>query len=65
MDDVLAQLNALVADEPSRSGNKLAHLVLALAAERAVKRALLAARDFAHRLDLPRIVSLEGARFGS
>jgi hypothetical protein len=32
-DDVHAQLDALVADEHGRSGNELAHLVLALAAE--------------------------------
>ena len=34
-DDVHAQLDALVADEHGRAGNELAHLVLALAAERA------------------------------
>jgi hypothetical protein len=33
VDDVLAQLDALVADEHSRSGNELAHLVLVFAAE--------------------------------
>src|SRR5262249_42283528 len=48
-DDVHAQFDALVADEDGRSGNKLAHLMLALAAERAVKRVLrIAAADFTH-----------------
>src|SRR5215470_19376655 len=65
VDDVLAQLDALVADEDRRSGNELAHLVLAFAAERAAKRVLRAAADFAHRLDLSRIALLERARFGS
>src|SRR5215470_1920588 len=65
VDDVLAQLDALVADEDRRSGNELAHLVLVLAAERAAKRVLRAAADFAHRLGLSRIVLLERARFGS
>ncbi len=39
-DDVVAQLDALVADEHRRAGDELAHLVLALAAERAVKQLL-------------------------
>ena len=48
-DDVHAQLDALVADEHRRPGNELAHLVLALAAERAVERVLrIAAADLAH-----------------
>src|SRR5215469_960035 len=48
-DDVHAQLDALVADEDGRSSNKLAHLMLALAAERAVERVLcIAAADFTH-----------------
>src|SRR5229473_3162073 len=48
-DDVHAQLDALVADEHRRAGDELAHLVLALAAERAVKCVLgLAAADLAH-----------------
>ena len=42
-DDVVAQLDALVADEHGRSGDQLADLVLALAAERAIQE-LLAAR---------------------
>jgi hypothetical protein len=37
-DDVVAELDALVADEHGRAGNELAHLVLALAAERAVEQ---------------------------
>src|SRR5262249_28959500 len=65
VDDVLAQLDALVADEDRRSGNALAHLVLVLAAERAAKRVLRAPADFIHRLDLSRIALLEGVRFGS
>jgi hypothetical protein len=36
-DDFVAQVNALVADEHRRTGDQLLHLVLALAAERAVK----------------------------
>ena len=37
-DDVVAQLDALVADEHRRAGDQLLHLVLALAAERAVEQ---------------------------
>src|SRR5262249_41314711 len=49
VDDVHAQFDALVADEYGRAGDELAHLVLALAAERAVKRILgIAAADLAH-----------------
>src|SRR5579871_3324472 len=48
-DDVHAQLDALVADEDRRPGDELAHLMLALAAERAIKRVLrIAAADLAH-----------------
>src|SRR6267142_1576699 len=48
-DDVHAQLDAFVADKYSRAGDELAHLVLALAAERAVERILgIAAADLAH-----------------
>src|SRR5262249_33067231 len=48
-DNVHAQLDALVADENGRAGDELAHLVLALAAERAVERILgFAAADLAH-----------------
>jgi hypothetical protein len=47
--DVHAQFDALVADEYGRSGNELAHLVLALAAERTVERVLgVATADLAH-----------------
>jgi hypothetical protein len=37
-DDVVAQVDALVADEDRRTRDQLAHLVLALAAERAVQQ---------------------------
>src|ERR1700730_8153937 len=37
-DDVVAQPDALVADEDRRPGNELAHLVLRLTAERAIER---------------------------
>src|SRR5256884_6639352 len=48
-DDVHAKLNALVADEYRRAGDQLAHFVLALAAERAIKRVLgFASADLAH-----------------
>src|SRR5215469_11689432 len=48
-DDVHAQLDALVADKYGRTGDELAHLVLALAAKRAVERILgFAAADLAH-----------------
>src|SRR6266704_2028860 len=46
-DDVVAQLDALVADEHRRPGDQLPHLVLALAAEGAVEK-LFAARFFGH-----------------
>src|SRR6516225_4604601 len=47
--DVHAKLDAFVADEHGRAGNELAHLVLALAAERAMERGLgLSAVDLAH-----------------
>src|SRR5208282_938435 len=48
-DDVHAQLDALVANENGRPGDELAHLVLALTAERAVERILgIAAANLAH-----------------
>src|ERR1700722_10104792 len=48
-DDVQAKLDALVANKDGRPGNELAHLVLALAAERAVERVLrIAAANLAH-----------------
>src|SRR5262249_40999648 len=44
-----AQLDALVADKYGRTSDELAHLVLAFAAERAVKRILgIASTDLAH-----------------
>src|ERR1700685_957050 len=50
-DDVHAKLDALVANEDGRPGNELAHLVLALAAERAVQRVLrIAAANLAHSI---------------
>jgi len=36
-EDLLAQIDALVADENARAGHQLAHLVLPLAAERAAR----------------------------
>src|SRR6476661_6674985 len=39
-DDIHAQFDALVADKYGRAGDELAHLVLALAAERAMERFL-------------------------
>src|ERR1700692_2297221 len=48
-DDVHAKLDAFVTNEDGRPGNELAHLVLALAAERAVERVLrIAAVNLAH-----------------
>ncbi len=48
-DDVQAKLDAFVANEDGRPGNELAHLILALAAERAVERVLrIAAANLAH-----------------
>src|SRR5437899_1604726 len=53
-DDVHAQFDALVANEHGRAGNELAHLVLALAAERAVERILgVATADLAHSISPP------------
>src|SRR5258707_6431167 len=47
--DVHAQFDALVADKYGRAGDELAHLVLALAAERAVEGIIgFAAADLAH-----------------
>src|SRR5262245_61242241 len=49
VDDVHAQFDTFVADEHGRAGDELAHLVLALAAERAVERILgIATADLAH-----------------
>src|SRR5215475_7569973 len=50
-DDIHAELDALVANEDGRTGDELAHLVLALAAERAVERVLgVATADLAHSI---------------
>jgi hypothetical protein len=48
-DNVHAKFDALLADKHGRAGDELAHLVLALAAERAVERILgIASADLAH-----------------
>src|SRR5262249_18083920 len=48
-DDVHAQFDAFIADKYGRAGDELAHLVLALAAEREVELLLgFAAADLAH-----------------
>src|SRR5262245_9976100 len=48
-DDVQAKLDAFIANKDGWPGNELAHLVLVLAAERAVERALrIAAASLAH-----------------
>src|SRR5262249_25262250 len=47
--DIHAQLDALITDEYGRSGDELAHLVLALPAERAVEGVLFL---WGHPLDL-------------
>jgi hypothetical protein len=48
-DDIHAQFDAFVADKYGRAGDELVHLVLALAAERAVERILgFAAADLVH-----------------
>src|SRR6476659_9828482 len=61
--DVHAQLDAFVADENGRAGDELAHLVLALAAERAVERILgFAAADLAHFRTLTRYKSWQVRR---
>src|SRR6266478_1892572 len=63
-DDVHAQFDALVADKHGRPGNELAHLVLALAAERTVERVLrIAAAGFVHLIPHPELI--ESRCFGS
>ena len=47
MEDILAQLDAFIADVDGWTGDKLAHFMLALAAERAIERIFRFA-DFAH-----------------
>src|SRR3546814_16193238 len=50
-DDVVAQLDAFVADEDGRARNQLADLVLRLAAERTVEGALaVGARELGHKI---------------
>ena len=49
-DDVHAQFDAFVADEHGRSGDQLAHFMLALAAEGAIERVLGVAVGLGHRL---------------
>src|ERR1700688_678090 len=57
-DDVHAKLDAFVTNEDGWPGNELAHLVLALAAERAVERVLrIAAANLAHFRALTRCQS--------
>src|SRR5215469_7825984 len=59
-DDVHAKLDALVANKDRGPGNELAHLVLALAAERAVERILrVAAANLAHFRTPKRCESLQ------
>src|SRR6201982_2218971 len=57
-DDVHAQFDAFVADENGRTGDELAHLMLALAAERAIERFLgFAVADLVHLRTLTRYKS--------
>src|SRR5690606_28565932 len=59
-DDVVAQLDTLVADEHGRARDELPHLVLRLAAKAAVKRALaVGSAQFRHSfvLSLRRVVA--------
>src|SRR5208282_1425336 len=51
-DDVHAEFDALIADEDGRAGDELAHLVLGLAAERAVQ-GILRIAGFAHTRSCP------------
>src|SRR5260370_35206450 len=48
-DDVHAHFDAFIADEPGRTGDKLADLMLALPAEGAEKRILCVAARLGHR----------------
>src|SRR3546814_9221500 len=60
-DDVVAQLDAFVADEDGRARNQLADLVLRLAAERTVEGALaVGARELGHKI--PSRTALKSAR---
>src|SRR3546814_11641576 len=60
-DDVVAQLDAFVADEDGRARNQLADLVLRLAAERTVEGDLaVGARELGHTI--PSRTALKSAR---
>src|ERR1700675_4527988 len=64
LNDVPAQLDAFIADEHRWAGDELAHLMLALAAERAVERILrIAAGDLAHP-HLPSIANARALHYG-
>jgi hypothetical protein len=52
-DDVVAKLDALVADVDGGPGDELAHIVLALAAERALQRPVAFARPTRHARRAP------------
>ena len=58
LDDLVAQVDALVADVDTRTGNELLHLLLALAAERALQQ-VATVSDACHEAILP--VGLPGA----
>ncbi len=64
-DDIHAEFNAFVADEDGRSRDQLADFVLALPAERTIKRVLgIAAADLAHSsLRIIRVNDRTGAHF--
>jgi putative tryptophan/tyrosine transport system substrate-binding protein len=57
-EDILAQLNAFIADEHCRAGDELADLMLALAAERAIERSLRIAACGLARSSLPLILAV-------
>jgi hypothetical protein len=52
-DDVVAQVDALVADKDRGTGNQFAHFVLAFAAERAIKQlaVVLAVTGVSHSIN--------------
>jgi hypothetical protein len=49
-DDIHAKLDAFIADEHSRPGDQLSHLMLALSAERTEKSALITIFGLCHGL---------------
>src|SRR3546814_2604287 len=57
-DDVVAQLDAFVADEHGRARNQLANLVLRLAAEGAVESALAVGRSEEHTSELQSLMRI-------